>query len=135
MSVFTNNLKKLMEQNDITYAALSRQLGISKNGFKYWETAGNLPNPRILLKIANHFGVSVDWLTGIDTTESNQIADDEHELLEVFRQLNKSGKRQLIGKAYELLDAQPQQRSGEEITTPDISVVTAVHNKSHPVQT
>ena len=115
-----------MEQHGTTYAALSRELGISKNGFKYWEKIGNLPNTKILLKIADHFGVTVAWLTGNEGAENDKLPDDENELLEVFRQLNKSGKRQLIGKAYELLDSQQTPPSGDEIAPPDINLVSTV---------
>lgn len=126
MSVFTNNLKKLIEQNRTTYAALSRELGISKNGLKYWETAGNLPNAEILFKIAKHFGVTVDYLTGIVAPTDMMITDEENELLEVFRQLSKSGRRQLVGKAYELLDGQGVPKSGNKTTSSDVSLVAPI---------
>lgn len=71
MSIFTDNLKKLIEKRGTTYAELSRELGISKNGLKYWETAGNIPNIRILKKIADHFGTTVEYLIG-QTDDPNQ---------------------------------------------------------------
>lgn len=53
------------------------------------------------------------------------LTDDEIELLEAYRQLGKSKKRQLLGKAYELLDSQsiPQ---GDEVAPPDVDLVTSV---------
>lgn len=53
------------------------------------------------------------------------LTDDEIELLEAYRQLGKSKKRQLLGKAYELLDSQsiPQ---GDKVAPPDVDLVTSV---------
>lgn len=53
------------------------------------------------------------------------LTDDEIELLEAYRQLSKSKKRQLLGKTYELLDRQsvPQ---GDEVAPPDVDLVTSV---------
>lgn len=127
MSIFTNNLKKLMEEHGTTYAALSRELGISKNGLKYWETAGNIPNVRILQAIAEYFGTTVEYLVGQSDKEvSKSPSEDEVELLEIYRQLAKSGKRQLIGKAFELLDSQNNPLAEAEATPPDIDMVAPV---------
>ena len=53
------------------------------------------------------------------------LTDDEIELLEAYRQLSKSKKRQLLGKTYELLDRQsvPQ---GDEVAPPDVERVAPV---------
>ena len=64
----------------------------------------------------------------IEEHQMDTSSEDIEELVGVFKRLNFSSKRQLIGKAYELLDAQSRQCPGEEVTPPDISVVTAVHN-------
>ena len=127
MSIFTNNLKKLMKERGTTYAALSKELGISKNGLKYWETAGNIPNVRILQTIADYFGTTVEYLVGQSDKEiAPKPSEDELELLEIYRQLAKSGKRQLIGKAYELLDSQNNPQAEAEATPPDIDMVAPV---------
>lgn len=54
------------------------------------------------------------------------LADDEIELLEAYRQLSKSKKRQLLGKAYELLDSQNNPQSAADATPPDIDLVTSI---------
>lgn len=125
MSIFTDNLKKLMRDNNVTYAALSKTLGISKNGLKYWESMGNTPSGEILIKIASYFGTTVESLIG-QANEQNPQNSDEEELVGIFRKLSTSGKRQLMGKAYELLDAQVASKAGDKISPPDINMVSAV---------
>lgn len=52
--------------------------------------------------------------------------NDSMELLESYKQLSKSKKRQALGKVYELLDSQSISQSGEEVAPPDVDLVTSV---------
>lgn len=111
----------MLHDANTTYAAMSRAIGISKNGLTYWERNGNLPSGDVLSKIAAYLGVDVaDLLSG----QKNALESDEQELLDVFRGLSLSGKRQLLGKAYELRDA--QKNAADEITPPDVDLAAAL---------
>ncbi len=57
---------------------------------------------------------------------SDEELMDEQELITAYRQLSKSGRRQLMGKAYELLDGQAAPKSGNEVSPPDIDLVSTV---------
>ncbi len=58
--------------------------------------------------------------------ESCDCLDELIELNEAYIGLPKSGKRQLMGKAYELLDAQSAPRTGDELTPPDANMAVTV---------
>ena len=107
MSIFTDNLKKLIEKRGTTYAELSRELGISKNGLRYWETAGNIPNIRILKKIADHFGTTVEYLIG-QTDDPNQPESAAHCLLDknILQLSGRTGRyveRELSDEQFQML--------------------------------
>ncbi|MDR1469630.1 MAG: hypothetical protein LBT00_10080, partial [Spirochaetaceae bacterium] len=58
---------------------------------------GHIPAADKVLCIADYLHVSVRWLlTGVDDTA---LADDEAELLRVYRMLDKQGKSAVIGSA------------------------------------
>lgn len=58
---------------------------------------------------------------------STPLAENESELLEVYKKLNKSRQKQLIGKAYELLDAQEGANTGDEaISPPNVDLVATL---------
>ena len=64
-----------------------------------------------------------------DFIERHQYDTSEEaiaELLGVFRKLTFSSKRQLLGKAYELLESQQTPPTGDKIAPPDISLVASV---------
>ncbi len=93
MSIFTDNLKKLIDEHGTTYAAISRELGISKNGLKYWETAGNIPNMKILQKIADYFGTTIECLIGkIEVQAKHDDAVNEISDKNVLRLAGRDGQ-------------------------------------------
>lgn len=58
--------------------------------------------------------------------DGSHVPEEESELIDIYRRLQKSGRRQLLGKAYELLAAQDTPPSAASAAPPDISVATAV---------
>ena len=59
-----NNLVELRKENTMTQKALSEYLGISQGNLCDWEKGRSEPDIATLIKIANYFGVSVDFLVG-----------------------------------------------------------------------
>lgn len=71
---------KLLELNSIKSAKVAKDTGISNGTFSDWKNGRSNPNPKTLKKIADYFGVSVDYLmTGkepaIDFLYSEENAD------------------------------------------------------------
>ena len=70
--VFYDKFKYLCEKNNTTVTATTLKLGFSKGNIKYWRD-GKTPTGDALLKIANHFDCSVDYLLGrTDNPEFNR---------------------------------------------------------------
>jgi len=62
--MFISILERLMKERSVTQKKLCEDLHIGKNQIKYWRDNCNTPNGETLQKIANYFGVSVDYLLG-----------------------------------------------------------------------
>ena len=128
--MFFEYFKAICTKKNTTPTAVVRDLGLSSGKVTAWKN-GSIPKIETLHKLAEFLNVPICAFFGgmpDDGMSQNSMTNDESELLDIYRQLERSGKRQLIGKAYELLDGQSRQYPGEEIAPPDISVVTAVHN-------
>ena len=125
MSIFTDNLKKRLREEGVTYAAMSKAIGISKNGMKYWADNNVLPRSDVLAKIAEFLNTDIETLLAGEP-KADLLSEEETELLSVFRALPLSGKRQLLGKAYELRDAAQKNAGDVSVAPPDLDVVTAV---------
>ena len=65
-----NIFKELREKNRISQSDLSGKTGISQQALSYIEVTGKYPNSDNLLKIAEFYGVTTDYLLG---KEKNDI--------------------------------------------------------------
>ena len=59
-------LKQLRTHSNLSQQKMADVLGISRSAVAMWETGGSEPDNKTLEKIADFFGVSVDYLLGRD---------------------------------------------------------------------
>lgn len=57
-------LKSLRKDNDVSQATLAKELGVAQNTYSQYETGVISISPEFLVKIADYFDVSVDYLLG-----------------------------------------------------------------------
>ena len=65
MSEFSNRFKQLKDESNLTLKDLSEVLDITIPNLSYY-MKGREPAYDILIRIANYFNVSVDWIIGND---------------------------------------------------------------------
>lgn len=53
-------IKKLCEKNNVSVYRLEKELGLSTGSVSKWDES--IPRADTLLKVANYFGVSIDYL-------------------------------------------------------------------------
>lgn len=89
---FSNMLKKLREQKNVTQKHLADHLKVTRSTIAGYETKGKQPDYERLLKIAAYFGVSVDYLlTGSDweyTSHNTSFSNKSIEILTTSQQLS-----------------------------------------------
>lgn len=68
--VFSTRLKKLRKEKGISMDELASNLGVTKSRVNMWENNGTIPRSEILIKLANYYGVSADYLIGNDSTDN-----------------------------------------------------------------
>ena len=96
--------EKLLKLNNCKAADVAKNTGISRSTFSDWKSGRAQPGAAKLQRIADYFGVTVDYLmTGraADQAASGVLTmtDEEQLLLSAFRQLNGAGQ----AKALELV--------------------------------
>ena len=64
MSEMYPRLRDLREDSDLTQTALAKMLGMSQTGYSKYETGENDVPTQILIKLADFYGTSVDYLLG-----------------------------------------------------------------------
>lgn len=61
---FVENLTELMEEKQLTYRKLSKEVGINKSTISCWKTFTNSISLSHLIKLADYFQCSIDYLLG-----------------------------------------------------------------------
>ncbi len=64
MEIFAKRLKSLRKERRWSSKEMAEYLEISQRAYLYYESATNYPNIPGLLKLADFFGVSTDYLLG-----------------------------------------------------------------------
>ena len=74
----------LLKQKHKTQKDLTDFLGLSKNTFTNWKSGDNESYRKYIDKIAEFFGVSTDYLLGVDETQKNPPPETEERIKELY---------------------------------------------------
>ena len=66
MNMFKDNLKLLRLEAKIGQVELAQKIGVSKGIISLWENGLREPNMSSLIALARFFGVTVDYLVGLE---------------------------------------------------------------------
>lgn len=79
--MFFERYEKLCKNKNKTTTGVAAELGIAKSTVAYWRANNNvIPKQDVLLKMAEYFNVSVDYLLGninIENPLKSSISDDD----------------------------------------------------------
>lgn len=64
MREFAERLLELRKEKNISQAKLAKEIGVSFSVVCYWETDRSEPTAPNLIKLADFFNVSIDYLVG-----------------------------------------------------------------------
>ncbi|MGF6990381.1 transcriptional regulator with XRE-family HTH domain [Lachnospiraceae bacterium PM6-15] len=106
-----SNLRKKLKMNQREFA---KAIGVSNGAVAMWETNKRQPDLETLLKLANFFNVSTDYLLGKEQTPTNIITEldspsekafsqEEQDVINYFRQLDKEDRQWIVGQMLDLI--------------------------------
>ena len=97
--MFSECLKKMRKKMKMTQAVLAQKLDVSPSTIGMYEQGRREPDSKMLIKIANLFGVSVDYLINSECTA--RFVNDPDELVnKVENALRTSGKLESYGEKF-----------------------------------
>ena len=97
MDMFAERLKALRKQHNITQEQLASIIGVERSSIgKYEGKSRIIPSDDVKYKIAQFFGVSVEYLLGHTDVpvqvNSNEISKDENDMILMYRELTDAGR-------------------------------------------
>ncbi len=105
---FIEIFNELLNERELTRKSFSSQSGIPYPTVIGWTNLGRLPDFYALIKIADFFGCSIDYLTGRQnefgaTIENNALSPSEEGLLGDYRALSQENRALVVKLAKNLL--------------------------------
>lgn len=95
---FGEKLKTLRTEAGMTQTELARRLSITKSVVSYYELQERTPSPDVLIRLADIFHVTTDYLLGIDHKKMLDVSDlsdeDMHFLLITIETLRKKNNKE-----------------------------------------
>lgn len=84
--MFFEILKNLCSERGTTPTTVVKELGLSSSSATSWKN-GKVPHHGTLLKLADYFGVSVDYLLGKEEKPANEgeLSETEKQLIDALR--------------------------------------------------
>ncbi|MCL2045930.1 MAG: helix-turn-helix domain-containing protein [Oscillospiraceae bacterium] len=89
-------LRSLRQKGKRTLSEQSKSLGVSMNSVYRWEHDLAVPRKPMLKKLAEHYGVPLDWLLS-ESASASLVSEIEQTLLCKFRQLSDPSQYKVLG--------------------------------------
>lgn len=95
------NMRALRMRSGITMKQLGKEMGMAESTISLYETGKRSPNVQALIRFADFFKVSIDYLVGRTDASyicmsDDAISDSEQRIIMDFRKLNKQGKEYVL---------------------------------------
>lgn len=94
--MYLTHLKDLRQARKLRQADMAEMLQIDRTTYAKYESGASEPPLLTIVQLAGYFGVSVDYILGINTVK---LPEDEAELLKIYRQLTPSGRAIILATA------------------------------------
>lgn len=108
MNNLQSNLRECRLNEEKKQRDIAEYLNITQSTYSKWEQGISEPSSQQLVKLADFYNVTTDFLLGrqnygTDLIEvKNELAPAESELMEYFRKLNRDYQQRVIGFAIAL---------------------------------
>ena len=120
-----DRLNLLQQQSGMNKKEVAKATGISLNAFTAWNKRNAKPGLKQLVKVAQYFNVSLDWLVFGDNAPDNDLKNVikidftdplEEKLFINFRKLPNYCKINLLSYLEGMLDALPDEKLSESVS-------------------
>ena len=100
-TMFSQRLKILRKSFDLSQAKFAKEIGFSQSAIASWENETREPGINALIKIAQYFNTSVDYLIGLPTTaltpeQPAPLPPDTQELVNIYQALSPAHRSQIL---------------------------------------
>ena len=94
--MISDKLKELRTERNITQKEIADFLECSPNVYSRYEIGARNPSYEILIKIADFYNVSTDYLLGHTVAEHNSLSDKELDFIKQYRKADDRARQDAL---------------------------------------
>lgn len=117
-NILGNNIRLLRENYPISQLEFAKLLNISNSALSQYESGNRMPNDEIKLKIADFFGVSVDFLLGRENLKNERNNPKNNTIIDEIENLSPASKEELKKYIQLLKLKDTMDKSKDEMSSP-----------------
>lgn len=112
---FAEKVDELLTKHHVSWRRVASDCGLSHNSLYYWRKTGNLPKYAELRILADYFGVTTEYLSGLNYQESEALSildeppthqggvcietDNDKQLLILFHKMTPDHQEKFLSEA------------------------------------
>lgn len=100
-------LREIRKRAGVTMKALGLQIGVSESTISLYESGRRCPDVQTLIRIADYFNVSLDYLCGRE-----EVYTSREQIMDLYLQLNFEGQEKLLDYADDLVQSRKYIKAG-----------------------
>lgn len=85
--MLNQQIRQLRQSRNMSQVELAKVLGVTKQSVSNWENDNIQPSVEMLVKLANVFSVSTDYLLGLDVREYVDVSGLPSDVVSHIRQI------------------------------------------------
>lgn len=90
-------IKEAREARGWTQEQLAAAMNTTQQTIQRWESGQTDPKSSVIVEISRVLGITVSFIMNIDENdEAKMLSEDEHELVELYRQLTTKGQHAVL---------------------------------------
>lgn len=93
LQIIATRLRAAREEIKLSQGEVADLLDIDRGAYGHFETGRTIPRVEYLIKLTDILGKPLNWLVGLP---SNDLSDNEAELLHLYRQLSKQSRSDIM---------------------------------------
>ena len=93
--MISDRLRMLRKSHHLSQDDVAERLGISRSGYSAYELGTHQPDPTMLMKLAQCFGTTADYLVGLteDPAPVPQLEPRLREIVEIYNNVGSESRR------------------------------------------
>lgn len=100
-------LKELRQEANLTQIEFAKIFNLKQGTYSNYENETTQPDLKVLIQIADYYGVSLDYLVGrVYVSDVGYLTKDEKQVLKIYRELNSVNQLKYIAQGEGLIISQ-----------------------------